>query len=195
MKLVTWKDQTLSSSSISGLATNFKDGVAWGLFPLFLLNKGLTISEIGVIVAAYPISWGVFQFVTGSLSDKWGRKPLIVAGMTLQGLGLLSFAISHSYTAWLFEAIVLGLGTAMVYPTLQATISDVADPSWRASAMGVYRFWRDSGYAFGALFAGVIADMIDPKTAIAILAGLPIAAGIQSLFRMKESLSKESLHH
>lgn len=190
MKLVTWKERTLSSCSISGLATNFKDGVAWGLFPLFLLDKGLTVGEIGVIVAAYPISWGTFQLLTGALSDKWGRKPLIVAGMTLQGLGLLSFAFSHSYTSWLLDAIVIGLGTAMVYPTLQATVSDVADPSWRASAMGVYRFWRDSGYAFGALFAGFVADMIDSKAAIAILSLLPLAAGVVSFYRMKESLKK-----
>ncbi len=190
MKLVTWKERTLSSCSISGLATNFKDGVAWGLFPLFLLDKGLTVGEIGVIVAAYPISWGTFQLLTGALSDIWGRKPLIVAGMTLQGLGLLSFAFSHSYTAWLLDAIVIGLGTAMVYPTLQATVSDVADPSWRASAMGVYRFWRDSGYAFGALFAGFVSDMIDSKAAIAILSLLPLAAGVVSFYRMKESLKK-----
>ncbi|MGG1312677.1 MFS transporter [Cohnella laeviribosi] len=190
MKLVTWKDRTLSSCAFSGLATNFKDGVAWGLFPLFLLDKGLTVGEIGVIVAVYPISWGTFQLLTGALSDKWGRKPLIVAGMTLQGLGLLSFAFSHSYSAWFNEAIVLGLGTAMVYPTLQATVSDVAGPSWRALAMGVYRFWRDSGYAFGALFAGFVADMIDAKAAIAILSLLPLAAGVVSFYRMKESLKK-----
>lgn len=189
-KLVTWKNRTLSSCSISGLATNFKDGVAWGLFPLFFLEKGLTIGEIGVIVAAYPTSWGAFQLVTGALSDKWGRKPLIVLGMILQALGLFLIAISNSYTAWMIEAVVLGLGTAMVYPTLQATISDVAGPSWRASAMGVYRFWRDSGYAFGALFAGVVADLLDPTAAITILAMLPLVAGIQSMFRMKESLMK-----
>jgi MFS family permease len=188
--LVSWKNRTLSSCSISGLVTNFKDGVAWGLFPLFFLEKGLTIGEIGVIVAAYPTSWGAFQLVTGALSDRWGRKPLIVLGMIIQAFGLFSIAISKSYTAWMIEAIVLGLGTAMVYPTLQATISDVAGPSWRSSAMGVYRFWRDSGYAFGALFAGLVADLLDPTAAITILAMLPLAAGIQSMFRMKESLIK-----
>lgn len=188
IKMVTWKDSTLSSCSVSGLATNLKDGVAWGLFPLFLLDKGLTIGEIGVIVAAYPISWGTFQLITGALSDRWGRKPLIVTGMTIQGLSLMTFALSHNYTLWFIVAIILGLGTAMVYPTLQATISDVADPSWRASAMGVYRFWRDCGYAFGALFAGIIADIIDPQAAIAILAVLPLVAGINSFFRMQESL-------
>ena len=186
-KLVSWKNRTLSSCSISGLATNFKDGVAWGLFPLFFLEKGLTI---GVIVAAYPTSWGAFQLVTGALSDRWGRKPLIVLGMILQAFGLFSIAISNSYTAWMIEAVVLGIGTALVYPTFQATISDVAGASWRASAMGVYRFWRDSGYAFGALFAGVVADLLDPTAAITILAILPLAAGIQSMFRMKESLIK-----
>ncbi|WP_373228628.1 MFS transporter [Cohnella sp.] len=188
IKMVTWKDRTLSSCSISGLATNLKDGVAWGLFPLFLLDKGLTIGEIGGVVAAYPISWGLFQLITGTLSDRWGRKPLIVLGMIIQGFGLFSIAISNNYTAWMIEAAVLGLGTAMVYPTLQATISDVAGPIWRASAMGVYRFWRDSGYAFGALLAGVVADLMNPAAAITILAILPLASGIQSMIRMKESL-------
>lgn len=184
-KLVSWNNKSLSGYSFSGLATNFKDGVAWGLFPLFLQDKGLEMSELAAIVAAYPISWGLFQLLTGALSDRWGRKPFIVMGMLLQGTGLLLFAISDTYMAWLSDALILGLGTAMVYPTLQASVSDAAEPSWRASALGVYRLWRDSGYAFGALFAGIAADIVSTDAAIAILALIPLTAGIQAVIGTK----------
>ncbi|MFC5471240.1 MFS transporter [Cohnella suwonensis] len=190
-KMVTWRNRTLSSCSIAGMATDLKDGLAWGLFPLFLSDRGLNIGEIGLVVSVYPTTWGAFQLVTGYMSDRWGRKPLIVTGMILQAIALIWIACSDALGEWIIGAFALGLGTALVYPTLQASISDVAEPTWRASAMGVYRFWRDCGYAFGALLAGLIADIVSPQWTIAILASIPLAAAFQSMIRMKETLMSE----
>ncbi|MGB5946822.1 MAG: MFS transporter [Paenisporosarcina sp.] len=186
--LTTWKDKNLSSISFSGLSTNLKDGMAWGLFPIFFTTVGLSISQIGTIVALYPAAWGFFQLFTGVLSDKIGRKKLITYGMWTQAFALWFILFVHSFSLWMLGAIVLGLGTAMVYPTLQAAISDVAAPHWRASSMGVYRFWRDSGYAFGALLAGIIADLLGVRWAIGLVALLPFIAGIVSSIRMTETL-------
>ena len=186
--LTTWKDKNLSSISFSGLSTNLKDGMAWGLFPLYFTTVGLSISQIGTIVALYPAAWGFFQLFTGVLSDKIGRKKLITYGMWTQAFALWFILFVHSFSLWMLGAIVLGLGTAMVYPTLQAAISDVAAPHWRASSMGVYRFWRDSGYAFGALLAGIIADLLGVRWAIGLVALLPFIAGIVSSIRMTETL-------
>jgi MFS family permease len=186
--LTTWKDKDLSSISIAGLSTNLKDGMAWGLFPIFFTAAGLSVGEIGTIVAVYPAAWGFFQLFTGVLSDKVGRKLLITYGMWIQAAALWVILFSSHFWLWIVGAILLGLGTAMVYPTLQAAISDVAAPEWRASSMGVYRFWRDSGYAFGALFAGVIADVLGVNWAIGLVAFLPLLAGVNSFFRLKETL-------
>lgn len=186
--LTTWKDKDLSSISIAGLSTNLKDGMAWGLFPIFFTTAGLSVGEIGTIVAVYPAAWGFFQLFTGVLSDKVGRKLLITYGMWIQAAALWVILFSSQFWLWIVGAILLGLGTAMVYPTLQAAISDVAAPEWRASSMGVYRFWRDSGYAFGALFAGVIADVLGVNWAIGLVAFLPLLAGVNSFFRLKETL-------
>jgi MFS family permease len=190
--LTTWKDKNLSSISFSGLSTNLKDGMAWGLFPLYFTTVGLSISQIGTIVALYPAAWGFFQLFTGVLSDKIGRKKLITYGMWTQAFALWFILFVHSFSLWMLGAIVLGLGTAMVYPTLQAAISDVAAPHWRASSMGVYRFWRDSGYAFGALLAGIIADLLGVRWAIGLVALLPFIAGIVSSLRMTETLKIKS---
>lgn len=187
-KITTFKNKSLSSITFAGLSTNLKDGMAWGLFPLFFTGVGLTVSEIGVLVAIYPASWGFFQLFTGALSDKIGRKWFIVGGMWLQALSLWMILFVNEYSLWFIAAILLGLGTAMVYPTLQASISDIAQPEWRASSMGVYRFWRDSGYAFGALFAGFIADMLNISWAIGLVALLPLIAGIITAVRMNETL-------
>lgn len=149
-KNTTFKNRDLSILTFSGLSTNLKDGMAWGLFPLFFAGAGLTVSQIGMLAALYPASWGLFQLFNGMLSDSIGRKWLIVGGMWLQALSLWMILVVGSYGWWVLAAILLGLGTAMVYPTLQAAVSDIAEPAWRASSMGVYRFWRDSGYAFGA---------------------------------------------
>jgi MFS family permease len=187
--LTTWKDKRLSSISFAGLSTNLKDGMAWGLFPIYFTAAGLTVGQIGTIVAVYPAAWGIFQLFTGTLSDKIGRKVLITYGMWTQAAALWLILAAEQYWLWIAGAMLLGLGTAMVYPTLQAAISDVAGPEWRASAMGVYRFWRDSGYAFGALMAGIIADMLGVNWAIGLVALLPFLAGVLSKVRLKETIN------
>lgn len=190
--LTTWKDKNLSSISFAGLSTNLKDGMAWGLFPIFFAAKGLSVGQIGLIVAVYPAAWGLFQLFTGVLSDRIGRKMLITFGMWTQAAAIWIILFASQFAFWVIGAILLGLGTAMVYPTLQAAVSDVASPEWRASSMGVYRFWRDSGYAFGALFAGIIADWLGVNWAIGMVAFLPFLAGINALFRLKETLVKKA---
>ncbi|PAQ14032.1 MFS transporter [Bacillaceae bacterium SAOS 7] len=187
-QLTTWKNKDLSSISFAGLTTNLKDGMAWGLFPIYFTTVGLNVSQIGTIVALYPASWGLFQLVTGMWSDKIGRKKLIVSGMWLQAFALWLILFVNHFSLWIVGSILLGLGTAMVYPTLQAAISDVAAPNWRASSMGVYRFWRDSGYAFGALMAGLITDVIGVSWAIGLVALLPFIAGVNASLRMNETL-------
>ncbi len=180
----SWKDKSLSSCSQAGLVNNLNDGLAWGLFPLFFASAGMSLDRIATLVAAYPLAWGMLQLGTGALSDHWGRKPLIVSGMVLQGLALFAIAKLASFGAWLGASIVLGLGTALVYPTLLAAVGDVAEPSWRASAIGVYRLWRDGGYAVGALAVGLIADALGGKTAISATAGLTVASGLVVALRM-----------
>lgn len=185
----TFKDKNLSSITFAGLSTNLKDGMAWGLFPLFFANTGLTFAQIGILVAVYPAAWGIFQLGTGVLSDKIGRKYLIIGGMLTQAFSLWMILLVNQYELWLVAAILLGIGTAMVYPTLQASVSDVANPEWRAASLGVYRFWRDSGYAFGALLAGIITDLLDVNWGIGLVALLPLGAGLLAFFRLKETLS------
>lgn len=187
----TWRDSTLSSCSFAGLSTNLKDGMAWGLFPIFFATAGLSVSQIGTLVALYPASWGFFQLFTGAISDRIGRKWMIAAGMWTQAAAIWWILFANHYVLWIAGAIVLGLGTAMVYPTLQAAISDVAHPDWRASAMGVYRLWRDSGYAFGALMGGILADVLNVSWAVGLVAFLPLLAGMVIALRMKETLIRK----
>ncbi|GGJ73620.1 MFS family permease [Anoxybacillus voinovskiensis] len=189
-QLVTWKHKTLSSLSFAGLATNLKDGMAWGLFPLYFTVSGLSVRQIGVIVAIYPAAWGLFQLVTGALSDKIGRKWMITYGMLLQSFAIWFILVVNHFFFWVVGAVFLGLGTAMVYPTLQAATSDVAAPCWRASAMGVYRFWRDSGYALGALIAGMVADVLGVTWAMGLVALLPFSAGVLVYARMDETIEE-----
>ncbi|WP_085506829.1 MFS transporter [Thalassobacillus devorans] len=186
----TWKNKNLASGSFAGLTTNLKDGMAWGLFPIFFSAGGLSVGQIGTVVAVYPAAWGFFQLFTGVLSDRIGRKWLITSGMWLQALSLWLILLVNTYPMWLTGALLLGLGTAMVYPTIMASISDVAHPDWRATSMGVYRFWRDSGYAFGALLAGIIADMLGVSWSIGLVALLPFFAGLMTAFRLDETLKK-----
>ncbi|GGG68572.1 MFS transporter [Paenibacillus radicis (ex Gao et al. 2016)] len=190
--LASWKDRNLSSSTLAGIATNLKDGMAWGLFPLFLLMQGLSVGKSGLIIAAYPVAWGCCQLFTGYLSDRVGRKKLIVSGMILQGAAIWWILLSHSFPMWFTGSILLGLGTALVYPTLQAAISDVAQPHMRASIMGVYRFWRDIGYALGAILAGLLTDFINIYWAMGLVALLPLLAGIGASVRMKETLLQKA---
>lgn len=190
--LATWRDRTLSSASLAGLVTNGKDGMAWGLFPLFFKAAGLSVAQIRVIVALYPAAWAVFQLLTGPLSDRLGRKVLVVGGMALQALGIWWILLAKGWLAWQVGAVIMGIGTAMVYPTLQAVCTDVAHPDWRASVLGVYRFWRDAGYAVGALMAGVLSNWLDIPAAIAIIGALPAAAAVAAAVRMRETLGRRA---
>jgi MFS family permease len=180
-------DRSLSAASQAGLVNNLNDGMAWGLLPLFYSSHGLGVAEIGVLAAAYPAVWGVAQIGTGALSDRIGRKGLIVAGMLLQAAAIALIAAASTFGVWLVAAAVLGLGTAMVYPTLLASIADVAGPSWRGAALGVYRLWRDLGFAAGAIVAGVVADLAGMPFAIAVIAALTAASGLVVLGRMRET--------
>src|SRR5690606_1078389 len=162
----TWRDRALSSASQAGMVNNLNDGLAWGLFPLFFAAAGLTVAEIGLLAFVYPATWGIAQLTTGALSDRWGRKWMIASGMLLQAAALAAMLVWRGFGPWIAAGIALGLGTALVYPTLLAAIGDVAHPTWRGSAIGVYRLWRDLGYAVGALLAGVLADLFGMSTAI-----------------------------
>lgn len=186
--ITSWKDKALFSCSQAGMVNNLNDGMAWGLFPLFFAAAGLDIYSIGIIAAVYPGVWGSLQLVTGMLSDRWGRKKMIFTGMWVQALGIWLTAATHSFPYWVSGSAILGLGTALVYPTLLAAISDVANPSWRASAVGVYRLWRDGGYALGALMAGLLADAFSISWAIWIIGGLTFLSGVIVAILMYETL-------
>jgi MFS family permease len=186
--LVSWKDRALSSASQAGLVNNLNDGMAWGLFPLYFAAAGLAVEQVGLLAAIYPGVWGLTQLGTGALSDRLGRKGMIVGGMWMQASGIVLVLLGTGFTVWAMAMALLGLGTALVYPTLLAAISDVAHPDWRASAVGVYRLWRDGGYAIGALVAGVVADVLGVSWAIGGIAALTFASGLVVLTRMYETL-------
>jgi MFS family permease len=183
----TLTDPSLSAASQAGLVNNLNDGMAWGLLPLFYVTHGLSIAEVGVLAAVYPAVWGIAQIGTGALSDRVGRKGLIVGGMLLQAAAIGSIAASTTFAPWLLAAAALGLGTAMVYPTLLAAVADVAEPSWRGAAVGVYRLWRDLGFAVGAIVAGVAADAFGIPAAVAAVAALTALSGLVVLVRMRET--------
>ncbi len=185
--LTSFRDKALSSCSQAGLVNNLNDGLAWGLFPIFFLAAGLSISRIGILAALYPAVWGLGQLYTGALSDRIGRKPLIVGGMVVQALAIAWIGATSSFTTWAVGAVLLGAGTAMVYPTLLAAIGDVANPTWRARAVGIYRLWRDSGFAVGALLAGILADLVSITAAIYAVAALTGLSGIVVAIRMNET--------
>jgi MFS family permease len=187
----TLRDHSLSAASQAGLVNNLNDGMAWGLLPLYYAAAGLPIGEIGILAAAYPAVWAVGQIVTGGLSDRVGRKPLIVGGMLLQAGAIAVIALGSTFGVWLVASAMLGLGTAMVYPTLLAAVADVADPAWRGSAIGVYRLWRDLGFAFGALIAGLLADRFGMPAAIATIAVITSGSGVIVLLRMRETLVRQ----
>ncbi len=175
--LTSFGDRNLFAASQAGLVNNLNDGMSWGIFPLFFSSFGLGVERIGILKAVYPAVWGLFQIVTGPLSDRWGRKGLIVAGMWVQAGALLLTALTGDFAWWLVASILLGLGTAMVYPSLIAAVSDASSPAWRARSLSVYRFWRDLGYAIGALSAGLIADAFGFSAAILAIAALTFASG------------------
>ncbi|MGH7322646.1 MAG: MFS transporter [Candidatus Rokuibacteriota bacterium] len=185
----TWTDRNLSAACQAGLVNNLNDGMSWGIYPLFFGSYGLGVAAIGVVKAVYPGVWGILQVVTGPLSDRIGRKWLIAGGMAVQAVGIWLTVVVPAYPAWLAGAALQGLGTAMVYPTLLAVIGDVAHPSWRATGLGVYRFWRDLGYAVGAALAGLIADWLGLAAAIHVVAALTLLSGVVVALHMRETLS------
>ncbi|MDP8950204.1 MAG: MFS transporter [Actinomycetota bacterium] len=184
----SFRDRNLSSASQAGLVNNLNDGMAWGLLPLFFAAAGLSIGQVGVLAAVYPGVWGLGQLATGWASDRLGRKWMIVSGMWLQAGGILLTAATRSLAPWILGAILMGLGTALAYPTLLAAVGDAAHPSWRASAVGVYRLWRDLGYAVGAILAGGVADMFGFSSAIITVGVLTAVSGFVVAVRMRETL-------
>ncbi|KVQ15064.1 MFS transporter [Burkholderia ubonensis] len=187
--LTSLRDPNLFAASQAGLVNNLNDGMSWGIFPLFFSGLGLGVERIGILKAVYPVVWGVCQVVTGPLSDRWGRKGLIVAGMWVQAAGLLLTASTTRFGWWLAASVLLGLGTAMVYPSLIAAVSDASEPGWRARSLSVYRFWRDLGYAIGALSAGLIADRFGFADAILLVAALTFLSGVVVAIVMREHRS------
>jgi MFS family permease len=183
--LTSFRDKSLSSISQAGMVNNLNDGLAWGLFPILFAAAGLSIERIGILAAVYPAVWGAGQLITGGLSDRIGRKGLIVGGMIVQAVALGMVAFGHSFAVWLAAAVLLGAGTAMVYPTLLAAIGDVAHPEWRARSVGIYRLWRDGGFAVGALLSGLLADAFGIPTAVAAVAALTAASGLLVAARMR----------
>jgi MFS family permease len=186
--LTSFKEPALSSCSQAGMVNNLNDGLAWGILPLFFAQvAGLSVDRIGVLAALYPAVWGLGQLFTGAWSDRVGRKWLIATGMWTQAAAIGLIAAASSFGWWALGAIVLGAGTAMVYPTLLAAVSDVAHPEWRASAVGVYRLWRDAGFAIGALIAGIVADALGMRAAIWTVAALTALSGVIVAVRMYET--------
>jgi MFS family permease len=187
-RVTSWGNRSLFATSQAGLVNNLNDGLAWGLFPIYFAAQGASLREIGWLAAIYPGVWGLGQLATGALSDRTGRKPLIVGGMWVQAVGIVVVLTGDTFAAWATGAVLLGAGTAMVYPTLLAAIGDVAHPEWRASAVGVYRLWRDGGYAVGALLAGLLADLLGLGWAIGVVAALTFASGVVVFATMTETL-------
>jgi len=186
----TLTDRNLSSATQAGLVNNLNDGMAWGLSPLVFAAAGLGLAEIGALAALYPAVWGAAQLATGAWSDRVGRKWLIAGGMAVQAAGIAAIALSRGFAGFATGAVLLGLGTAMVYPTLLAAVADVAHPAWRASAVGAYRLWRDLGYAFGAVVAGLIADALGLGAALWAVAALTFGSGAVVALRMSETLQR-----
>ncbi len=185
--LTSFREKALSAACQAGLVNNLNDGLAWGLFPIFFAGAGVSVGRIGVLAALYPAVWGLGQLYTGGLSDRIGRKPLIGGGMFVQAAAIAWMATVDSFGPWALGAAVLGAGTAMVYPTLLASIGDVAHPTWRGRSVGIYRLWRDAGFAVGALFAGVLADLVSIEAAIYSVAALTALSGLVVVFRMYET--------
>jgi MFS family permease len=185
--LASWRHPALFGASQAGLVTNLKDGLAWGLFPIFFAAGSMSVGQIGTLAFIYPAMWGLLQLWTGGLSDRLGRKQLIAAGLAVQSVALLLIGLLDGFWPWFAASALLGLGTALVYPTLLAAVADVAHPTWRGSAVGVYRLWRDSGYAFGALLAGFLADAFGLRPAILVIALIALASSVHVAARMPET--------
>jgi MFS family permease len=185
--LTSFKERALSSACQAGMVNNLNDALAWGLFPILWASAGLSVTEIGLLAALYPAVWGAGQLFSGAASDRFGRKPFIVVGMLTQAVALAAIAAVDTFGGWAAAQVLLGLGTAAVYPTLLAAVGDVAHPAWRARAVGIYRFWRDGGFAVGAVVAGMLADLYGIRTATLAIAILTAASGVVVAVRMYES--------
>ncbi len=185
--LTSFREKALSAASQAGLVNNLNDGLAWGLYPVLFATSGLSLARTGTLIALYPAVWSLGQLATGALSDRWGRKHLITAGMLIQAVGIGLVAAGTGFGVWALAAVLTGAGTAMVYPTLLAVIGDVAHPAWRARAVGVYRLWRDSGYAVGALIAGITADLLGLRAAVWVVAAITALSGLVVAVRMYET--------
>ena len=188
----TLTDRNLSTVSQAGLVNNLNDGMVWGLFPLLFTAAGLSLDRVGALAAIYPATWSIGQLATGALSDRLGRKWLIAAGMWVQAAGIAVVIVSRGFTGFAAGGVLLGIGTAMVYPTLLAAIGDVAAPAWRASSVGVYRLWRDLGYAVGAVLAGLTADALGLKGAMWVVAVITFVSGVIVAVRMDETLRRRT---
>jgi MFS family permease len=181
-----WSDRALFSVSQAGFINNLNDGLAWGIFPLLFVASGFSVLETSEMAAIYPAVWGISQLGTGALSDRWGRKWLIVAGMFVQGTALVAIALTARPVAWGIALVALGIGTALVYPTLLAAVGDIAQPSSRAATVGVYRLWRDLGYVAGALVAGALADAFGVAAAIGAIGVVTAASGVIFAARFRQ---------
>ncbi|WP_257670806.1 MFS transporter [Parapedobacter tibetensis] len=190
----SWKNRNLFSISQAGLINNLNDGMSWGVFPLLFVSAGVSLEGVGWIKAVYPVVWGVGQVITGPMADRFGRKPLIVWGMILQAIGhvVIGLEAFSPLASGLAGSILLGMGTAMVYPALLAAVSDAAHPSWRASSLGVYRFWRDIGYAVGALMAGIVATYLGLIWAVHVAGVITFISGLVVWRNMKETWVSDS---
>ncbi|HZB99092.1 MAG TPA: MFS transporter [Nitrososphaeraceae archaeon] len=186
--ITSWKNRSLLSVSQAGLVNNLVFGVTWGLFTIYFASMGFSVSDIAFLKALHPGIWGALQLVTGTMSDKVGRKILIYPGMIIQGIGIwIVLLSSNSFISIIIGMSFIGIGTALVYPTLLAAISDIAHPKWRATSLGVYRFWRDLGFVFGAIGVGFIADISSSSIAIQLVAWIAIASSVFVLLIMKET--------
>jgi MFS family permease len=190
--LATWRHRSLSAVSQAGLVNNLNEGAAWGLFPLLFAAGGLSTGRVGLLTAIAPAVWGIGQLATGAWSDRVGRKRLITAGQWTEAAGLAVVALGDTFTVWALGSALFGAGTALAYPTLLAAVGDLAHPAWRGTAVGVYRFWRDMGFAVGAVVAGLVADAHGLAIAIAAVAAITAGSGADVAVRMRETLRRET---
>ncbi|MGL4648268.1 MAG: MFS transporter, partial [Caldilineaceae bacterium] len=189
---VSWQDKGFFSLSQGGLVNNLNDVVIWGLLPLYAIRMGLSLQQTAVLGGTYLAVWGFSQLVTGPLSDHIGRKPLITGGLFVQSIGIALLVLGTSNLVWYAAVIIMGLGTGMVYPTLLAAVSDLAHPNWRGSALGVYRLWRDSGYAFGALVGGILSDSFSLQAAVLAIAALTALSSAITFVFLPETAAKRT---
>ena len=189
-KDTTWRHKNISSVTLNGLVNNMNDAVVWGLLPVLLLQKDFSIQEIGIIAGIYPAVWGVMQLFTGKMGDVYCKKQIITMGMLTQAVAIVLLAVSSQFILLVAAAVLLGLGTALVYPNFLTVVAESTHPSQRAETLSIFRFWRDSGYVIGALLAGILADIIGMSAAILVIAGITATAGLVAHFRMCCTLKK-----